>query len=182
MRVTCSSACSNKFYLLQLACFACAPSHPYTVHPVLVSYTCRCYIQRRTQAERLQYTGSLYKLAAYPLTRVVHPVRVLYTSRQIKHTQMISTVDYSASFVNTSWFLQAEGDLRQKTVALQKEKEIMAKVPVADNDLLTLNIGGSIQVTKRSTLTQVALTSAHSFISDLCGSACLAGQVIMLRC
>lgn len=74
---------------------------------------------------------------------------------------MISTVDCFASFLNTCWSLQAEDILRQKTEALQKEREIMAKVPVADNDLLTLNIGGSIQVTKRSTLTQVALASAQ---------------------
>ena len=40
----------------------------------------------------------------------------------------------------------------------------MAKVPVADDDILTLNVGGTILVTKRATLTQVA----HTFVTWTC--------------
>lgn len=81
------------------------------VHPVPVSYTCRYYIQLHTQAEHIIRKQSILKWSLF------------------------------ASAANTAWSLQAEGDLRQKAEALQKEKEMMAKVPVADNDILTLNVG-----------------------------------------
>ena len=77
--------------------------------------------------------------------------------------------------------LQAESDLRQKAEALQKEKAIMAKLPVADNDILTLNVGGTIFVTKRATLIQVALASANKCRSVMLGAKCFVVQVIVLR-
>ena len=74
---------------------------------------------------------------------------------------------FSFSAADTGWSLQAEGNLRQNFEALQKEKETMAKVPVADNDILTLNVGGTIVVTKRATLIQVALASVHNHRAGL---------------
>ena len=38
----------------------------------------------------------------------------------------------------------------------------MASVPVADNDIIHLNIGGSLMSTKRLTLTQVGLLTVHA--------------------
>ena len=58
--------------------------------------------------------------------------------------------------------------MKQKVEALQHEKETMAKVPVADNDITTVNVGGTHFLTKRATLTQVnqLLASAFAHHSD----------------
>lgn len=58
--------------------------------------------------------------------------------------------------------------MKQKVEALQHEKEMMAQVPVADNDILTVNVGGTHFLTKRATLTQVnqLLASALAPRSD----------------
>ena len=57
---------------------------------------------------------------------------------------------------------QAEVNLKKQTAAFffffffsQQEKAMMAMVSVADNDILTPNVGGTLLATKRSTLTQV---------------------------
>ena len=55
----------------------------------------------------------------------------------------------------TTTTLQAEGKLKNQVAAFEQEKILMTTVPVADNDILTLNVGGTLLATKRSTLTQV---------------------------
>ena len=46
-------------------------------------------------------------------------------------------------------------ELIVQTGALQKEKERMTAIGVADNDILELNVGGTQFAVKRTTLTQV---------------------------
>ena len=58
--------------------------------------------------------------------------------------------------------LQAEANIQSKEQALQLEHQQMASVPVADNDIIHLNIGGSLLSTKRLTLTQVGLLRVHA--------------------
>ena len=55
----------------------------------------------------------------------------------------------------TSWCVQAQADLQQGKEALKQEKALMQTLPVADNDIVNLNVGGTLLSTKRSTLTQV---------------------------
>lgn len=84
------------------------------------------------------------------------------------HLPSLHTASYG-SRAQGQWDLLGlhEGDLRQKFEAQQKEKGMMAKVPVADNDILPLNVGGTILATKRATLTQVALASVHNHHAGL---------------
>ena len=58
--------------------------------------------------------------------------------------------------------LQAEANIKSKEQALQLERQQMASVPVADNDVIHLNVGGSLTSTKRLTLTQVGLLRVHA--------------------
>lgn len=51
--------------------------------------------------------------------------------------------------------IQSEATLMQEVAAVAKEKEVMAKTPTADSDIIYLNVGGSGFTTKRSMLTQV---------------------------
>ena len=50
---------------------------------------------------------------------------------------------------------QEQSELKQQLEALQREKELMQSVAVADNDIVNLNIGGTLMSSKRLTLTQV---------------------------
>ena len=52
---------------------------------------------------------------------------------------------------------QAQTKLKRDVEAFEQEKKMMATVPVADNDILYLNVGGELVSTKRSTLTQVTV-------------------------
>lgn len=58
---------------------------------------------------------------------------------------------------NLKWphCLQDQAELKQQIGLFEQEKKLMATVPVADNDVLSLNVGGTLLTTKRSTLTQV---------------------------
>ncbi len=58
--------------------------------------------------------------------------------------------------VDVTDFLKAHANLARDRQALELEKEQMQHVSVADNDVLTLNVGGTILCTHRSTLTQVS--------------------------
>ena len=53
-------------------------------------------------------------------------------------------------------FLKAHANLARDRQALESEKEQMQHVSVADNDILTLNVGGMILCPSRSTLIQVS--------------------------
>ena len=44
-----------------------------------------------------------------------------------------------------------------KVQLFEQENKLMSSVPIADNDVLDLNVGGSLICTKRSTLTQVGV-------------------------
>lgn len=45
--------------------------------------------------------------------------------------------------------------MKHEVAALANEKEMMAKVPAVDGDIIYLNVGGTAFTTRRSTLTQV---------------------------
>ena len=60
-----------------------------------------------------------------------------------------------AFHVNGDLLAQAEVTLEHEVAALAKEKELMATTTAADNDVIYLNVGGTVCATKRSTLTQV---------------------------
>lgn len=47
-----------------------------------------------------------------------------------------------------------QAELKQQIELFEQEKKLMATVPVADNDVLSLNVAGTLLTTKRSTLTQ----------------------------
>ena len=51
--------------------------------------------------------------------------------------------------------IQARAQLKHEVEAFELEKAMMARVAVADDDVLNLNVGGKLFTTKRSTLTQV---------------------------
>ena len=50
---------------------------------------------------------------------------------------------------------KAEAALDDRASHFADENKQMATVPVADNDVVDVNVGGTIVSTKRSTLTQV---------------------------
>ena len=52
---------------------------------------------------------------------------------------------------------QQAAELQAQKAALEKEKQQMTAVGVADNDVLELNVGGTQFAAKRATLTQVPL-------------------------
>ena len=58
--------------------------------------------------------------------------------------------------VDVTDFLKAHANLARDRQALELEKEQMQHVSVAENDIVTLNVGGTILCTNRSTLTQVS--------------------------
>ena len=68
--------------------------------------------------------------------------------------------------------MQGERGLAEKVAALEREKQLMMAVDVADHDVLIINAGGTTFSTKRSTLTQVcACTSSRKLqllLSYLC--------------
>ncbi|KAL0028555.1 hypothetical protein WJX79_001387 [Trebouxia sp. C0005] len=49
---------------------------------------------------------------------------------------------------------EAQAKLKHQIELFEQEKKLMATVAVADNDDLSLNVGGTLLTTKRSTLTQ----------------------------
>ena len=51
--------------------------------------------------------------------------------------------------------MQAHSELKQQLAALEREKELMQTVAVADSDIVNLNVGGTLMSSKRLTLTQV---------------------------
>ena len=50
---------------------------------------------------------------------------------------------------------QAQDEVRRQLAALEQEKKLMQTLDVADNDIVDLNVGGTLFSTKRSTLMQV---------------------------
>lgn len=62
----------------------------------------------------------------------------------------------SGSRARFAFMVQAKVDLKQQSEALQRERELMQKMAVADIDIVNLNVGGTLLSTKRSTLTQVS--------------------------
>ena len=58
----------------------------------------------------------------------------------------------------TNWLrVQAQALLHEEVQHFAQENRLMTSVQVADNDVLELNVGGSLMTTKRSTLTQVGI-------------------------
>lgn len=60
---------------------------------------------------------------------------------------------------------QARVDLERQTEAFRHEQQRMQAVIVADDDIVNLNVGGTLLSTRRSTLTQVGLVQ-HCNYSD----------------
>ena len=56
--------------------------------------------------------------------------------------------------------MQEEKDLAERVAAFEQEMELMAAVGIADHDVLTLNVGGTVFCTKRSTLTQLSISTS----------------------
>lgn len=54
---------------------------------------------------------------------------------------------------------EAQTKLERQIELFEQEKKLMATVAVADNDVLNLNVGGTLLTTKRSTLTQAESSS-----------------------
>ncbi len=70
-------------------------------------------------------------------------------------------------------FLKVQASLAGDRQALDLEKEQLQHISVADNDILTLGVGGTAFGTNRSTLTQVsaqvfAAYAGHLFFAVVC--------------
>ena len=63
----------------------------------------------------------------------------------------------SGPYLFTWMHMQAQALLDEKLKHSEQENKLMTSVQVADNDVLEINVGGSLISTKRSTLTQVSI-------------------------
>ena len=75
--------------------------------------------------------------------------------------------------------MQAQAALTQDKEAFEREKDLMQTVPAADNDIVNLNVGGTLLSTKRSTLTQVFTT--HRVAAGKALSQCLCHKCTLLQ-
>ena len=77
--------------------------------------------------------------------------------------------------VDVTDFLKAHANqLARDRQALELQKEQMQHVSIADGDVLTLNVGGTILRTTRSTLTQVS--------AWVCAPCCSMCALVCTRC
>jgi len=85
--------------------------------------------------------------------------------------------------------MEEQAKLKHDTEAFEQEKKSMATVAVAENDVLNLNVGGTLLATKRSTLTQVCnfhlsgLFDLEVVIHSCCQSnSCCVNKSLTLHC